>query len=176
MIWIRRAFFITLFLGLALVLHWSLPSYDTVRILENEVMRMQVETSNDQGQEVTRTRDVRLINAVTEGGGTRVYRNEDTGFGFPPYFKFDSADLAAEAANLVSNPDNPKYSVITSYGWRIPFMSLFPNAVSVRAADGPDDTSFPWVKWIAIGLLLVGVLFIRNWVINLFRRGPAGSA
>ena len=80
----------------AAFLHYSLPSRDVVRIVGTDVVRQDVERRDAQGNRVTVTRDVRFIYAKSPGGGDRVYRNEDTGWGWPPYFKFDTADGASE--------------------------------------------------------------------------------
>ena len=57
---------------------------------------------NAQGQ-----RDVRFIDTVRPSGRVRVYRNEDTGWVWPPYFKYDSANLQAMATNLQSSAGEP---------------------------------------------------------------------
>ena len=93
---IRLGFGILLFLAVALFLHYSLPSRDIVRIVGTDVVRTDVEGRDAQGNTITVSRDVRFINAKWPDGRDRVYRNEDTGWGWPPYFKFDTADLAAE--------------------------------------------------------------------------------
>jgi hypothetical protein len=67
-----------------------------------------------------------------------VYRNEDTGWGWPPYFKFDTSNLQAEAADAKSTSANPAYYALKHYGWRNEFLSIFPNAVSLRPVSGPD--------------------------------------
>jgi len=96
-----------------------------------------------------------------------VYRNEDTGWIYPPYFKFDSANLDTEAQDLVSTPENPKWVVITHYGWRIKFLTIFPNAVSIREIVVPEGQNaedyrpFPWVNLIIFVLMIVGLLFVR---------------
>ena len=145
-------------------LHWSLPGRDVVRILGTEVQR-RTEGSGPEGQ--ARVTDVRYIKAVTADGAPRVYRNEDTGWGWPPYFKFDSANLAAEADNAVSDEADPRWMVVRHYGWRIPMISAFPNALSVRPAPGPDATLVPWTSLVVLVLLLGGVgygwLRVRRW-------------
>ena len=83
-----------------------------------------------------------------------VYRNEDTGWGWPPYFKFDTSNLQAEAADLKSTSDNPKWAVIRHYGWRNEFISIYPNAVSIRPVDGPDVTIIPWMNIILLSALV----------------------
>jgi len=155
--------FAIVFLGLAAFVHWSLPARDIVRLLGTDVVRQQVVETNEQGQEVTRSRDVRFINAVSPAGAPRVYRNEDTGWGWPPYFKHDTADLAARAQDSISGEDDPRWMVVTSYGWRLQWFSKFPNVVSIRPAEGPDQTIIPWVNivvWVLF-LAVVGYLALR---------------
>ena len=45
-----------------------------------------------------------------------VYRNEDTGWGWPPYFKFDTKNLQTEAADLISSKEEPQWVILTHYG------------------------------------------------------------
>ena len=145
-------------------LHWSLPSRDVVRILGTEVQRR---TEGTGPEEQLRVRDVRYIKAVTPDGAPRVYRNEDTGWGWPPYFKFDSANLGAIADDAVSGEEDPRWMVVRHYGWRIPMISAFPNALSIRPAPGPDAVLIPWTSIVVVVLLLTGVgvvwLRVRRW-------------
>ena len=161
---------IAAFLLIAAFLHYSLPSRDVVRIVDTDVVRMDFERRDAQGNLVAATRDVRLINAKWPGGGERVYRNEDTGWGWPPYFKFDTADLAAKAADLKSTAEAPDWVVVRHYGWRIPVLSMFPNALSIRAASGPDESLTPWFNILFITLLVLIVLLVRRVLIILFRQ------
>ena len=151
-------------------LHYSLPSRDVVRIVGTDVVRQDVERRDAEGNRVTVTRDVRFIYAKSPGGGDRVYRNEDTGWGWPPYFKFDTADLAAQATDRVSTAGAPDWVVMRHYGWRIPVLSMFPNALSIRSASGPDDNPWPWFNIIFVTLLVLSVLIVRRVLILLFRR------
>ena len=151
-------------LGLLLLvagfLHWTLPSRDIVRVVDTEVVRMDYRATGATGDALVRTRDVRFIEAVWPDGSPRVYRNEDTGWGWPPYFKFDSANLHAEAQSLVSAAEDPRWVIVTHYGWRIPILSMFPNAVSIRPAEAPDQTLVPWFNMIAIALLAILALVL----------------
>jgi membrane protein implicated in regulation of membrane protease activity len=53
--------------------------------------------------------------------------------------------------------------VITHYGWRNEFLSVFPNAVALRAVAGSDaPKGTPWVNIIV--LLALGVLLSAIWV------------
>jgi len=154
----------------AAFLHYSLPSRDVVRIVGTDVVREDVERRDAEGNRVTVTRDVRYIYAKWPDGGDRVYRNEDTGWGWPPYFKFDTADLAAQATDLVSTAEAPDWVVVRHYGWRVPVRSMYPNALLIRPASGPGENSLPWFNIIFITLLVLTVLIVRRMLIILFRR------
>jgi hypothetical protein len=155
-----RTVALVLALVVAAFLHWSLPSRDIVRIVGTEISRETEVTGSGANQRQV-AEDVRYIKAISTGGAARVYRNSDTGWGWPPYFKFDEADLAAEAENLVSTAENPRWVVVTHYGWRIPLMSYFPNAVSVRPAEGPDERLIPWFNIAVVTGLIAGLLAMR---------------
>jgi hypothetical protein len=167
---LRAAAGIAALLLIAASLHYSLPSRDVVRIVGTDVVRQDVERRDAQGNRLTVTRDVRFIQAKSPGGGDRVYRNEDTGWGWPPYFKFDTADLAAQATDLVSTAAAPVWVVVRHYGWRIPVLSMFPNALSIRPASGPEESPLPWFNIVFITLLVLSVLIVRRVLIILFRR------
>lgn len=160
---------IVVFVLLAAFLHYSLPSRDLVRIVGTDVARKDVRRQDAEGNPVTVTRDVRFIYAKWPDGDDRVYRNEDTGWGWPPYFKFDTADLAGDATDLVSSAETPNWVVIRHYGWRIPMFSMFPNALSIRKALGPDERLLPWFNLLFISLLVLTVLIVRRAIIILFR-------
>jgi len=96
-------------------LTYVLPDRDVVRVVSTEVIRTDFTGLNrlfyaqaDSGNAEQPTRDLRLINTVRRNGKVYVYRNEDTGWIWPPYFKFDSSDLQAEAEDLVSTADTPQ--------------------------------------------------------------------
>jgi len=161
------------------LLSYVLPEHDVVRITGTEVIRMDFSTINrpffaqhDSGSTELTTRDIRLINTVKrktflmgfiprDKEGVMVYRNEDTGWIWPPYFKFDSSDLQAEATANISTADNPKWVVLTHYGWRNRFFTIYPNAVAIRPISGPDVTIIPWFNIFFFGFLIAAALFIR---------------
>lgn len=64
---------------------------------------------------------------------TLVFRNEDAGFS-PPYFKFDSADLQAQASVVARNCPNEPVK-IWGYGMRLSWFDKFPNAVHISAPE-----------------------------------------
>jgi hypothetical protein len=80
-------------------------------------------------------RDVQYRIETVEAGtaDTLIFRNEDAGF-TPPYFKFDSARLQSIARRV--GQACPEQAVhINGYGLRIPWLSMFPNAVSIDAPE-----------------------------------------
>jgi hypothetical protein len=169
--WIRWTFRIAVVMIAALFFHYILPQHDVVRLTGTEVIRMDFTAFNrlfyaqaDAGNVEGTTRDVRLINAVRPNDRVIVYRNEDTGWIWPPYFKFDSSNLQAEAQDLQSTKAAPQWVVVTHYGWRLPFLSIYPNAVSVKAVASPDVRIIPWFNIIFFVLLLLLILTIRAMV------------
>ena len=153
---------ILLLLLMLAFLDFYLPSNDVVRVVDTDVKRMNV-VSRDFVEEdavnlSTLTRDVRFINAVWPDGVPRVYRNEETGWGFPFYFKFDSGNLQTEAQDLRSTTEAPNWVVVRHYGWRIEIFSMFPNAVHIETAPGPDHYPIPVFRivfffWLAVMIL-----------------------
>lgn len=166
--------FLTLF-GLAVFgfLNYSLPSKTTVRITEtynrltdigaNAIFFAAADTGTVQN--AAGQRDIRFISTVRANDSVYVYRNEDTGWVWPPYFKYDSSNLQAEASNLQSGKDDPQWVSITSYGWRVAWLSIYPNAVSVRPVSGPEVQPRNWGALITLSVLLILVLTLwRMWV------------
>lgn len=139
--------------------HYTLPQKDIVRIVGTENRRIDFGENSffwaapDVGTAAGTSRDVFFIQTFRADGKPMVYRNEDTGWGWPPYFKLDSSNLQAEATNLVSTASAPRWVAITHYGWRNEFLTIFPNAVELRPVDGPDVTFFPWVNVIILTTL-----------------------
>lgn len=165
--WVFRIIALLFVLGF---LHYTLPQHDIVRVTNTYNRLTTVGTENawaysvpDSGtQESTSTRDIRFIDTAFADGDVMVYRNEDTGWIWPPYFKYDSSNLQAEAGNLKSDAANPKWVVVTHYGWRLPILSIYPNAVAVRQATGPEERIIPWVPIVVIVFLLFAVFMIRR--------------
>lgn len=158
-------------LFVALFLNYVLPHHNTVRVTNVYNRMVPVGSgfssifyaSPDSGSSASTTgdRDIMFIATVRPNGKELVYRNEDTGLIWPPYFKFDTSNLQAQASNVASTEAAPKWVSITSYGWRIPLFSAFPNAVRIVPVDGPDATVFPWVNIVILVILLLIVLLIR---------------
>lgn len=164
---------------LFLFLNYTLPSHMVVRVVGATSQRIDMgenrfffaapdvgtQGSNSSGQ----GRDIKFIQTVKPNGAPMVFRNEDTGWGWPPYFKFDTFNLQTKASEFISTAEAPKWVMVTYYGWRSPFLTIFPNAVQLRQVSGPDASVFPWASVIVLGLLLVLVLLVRR-VWRRFRR------
>lgn len=151
---------------IAAFLDYVLPSRDIVRIVGTEVrLETQTRKASDGSTQLFQD-DVYFIKTVEPDGSPRVYRNEDNNW----YLKFDSANLDTQASNLVSTEEAPRWVVVTHYGWRIPFLSMYPNAISMRLAEGPDEQLFPWLNIVIIGALVIGLLVLWRIFAILRRR------
>lgn len=148
-------------------LHYTLPQHDIVRIVGTENRRIDIGENSwfwagpDVGTAASPSRDIYFINAVYPDGSTMEYRNEDTGWGWPPYFKMDSSSTQTQAKDLISTSAAPIWVSITHYGWRNQLFTIFPNAIAMRQVDGPDVTIIPWVNIVLLVVLLGLVLLIR---------------
>ena len=99
----------------SLFFHYNLPRTAVVQISGTDVKRIDYKQNADKNQSnnntdlkaAQQTSDVRFINSISRSGKTIVFRNEDTGWGWPPYFKFDSADLTAEAQAFAADQAKP---------------------------------------------------------------------
>lgn len=158
---------VVLFLTIALFFHYNLPRTAVVQISGTDIKRMdktkgmKKEQGNAGGQVKSEpnTTDVRFINSLSRKGKPMVFKNVDTGWGWPPYFKFDSADLTAEAQSFVTEQNKP-WVLVKYYGWRIKVFSMFPNAVALKQVD-KDYTHLPLFN-IVFFILLIVLIFITR--------------
>jgi hypothetical protein len=154
-------------------LHYILPRQMVVQVTGVEVKRMDKDgVINADNPADGPTRDVYFI--YTERPGDRkimVFQNEDTGWGFPWYFKFDSADVQARAQGI--SRTNGNLALVRYYGWRIHLLSWFPNMVSVKETATTDEP-LPLFNILFISLLLSALLYpvyrVRRWIKG--RQGP----
>ncbi len=170
---------IVLILMVAAFLHYTLPQHDIVRIT-NTYNKLTTVGSNwmfysmgdvGTGAEASTNRDIRFIDAVYADGTTvQVYRNEDTGWVWPPYFKYDSSNLQAEATNVKSTKEAPQWVSVTHYGWRLAIFSIYPNAVGIRPVAGPDVTIIPWVNIIVLTFLAFALFMLRRMWLQFWER------
>ncbi|GLT08873.1 DUF1523 family protein [Sulfitobacter sp. PR48] len=167
---IKWVFWITIWVLVAAFFHYTLPQVDIVRVTdtyekrvdpgENSIFWAQADIGTDG---TLANRDVFFIQTRRAKGDVMVYRNEDTGWGWPPYFKFDTSNLQAEAADAKSTEAAPEWYAIKHYGWRNEFLTVFPNAISLRKVEGPDASKgIPWLNIIILTLFFAIVYAI--WV------------
>ncbi|MCK0141823.1 DUF1523 family protein [Aliiroseovarius sp. F20344] len=161
------------------VLHYTLPQHDVVRVVNTYQERQDLgdwtrifwSKPDDQASGLI-NRDVQFVQTVkkktyllgfirSDAEEVMVYRNEDTGWSWPFYFKFDTASLQTEVDDLRSTPESPKWAVVTHYGWRNELISAFPNAVAIRPVAGPDVTIIPWFNIMFFLVLAVAIGFVR---------------
>jgi len=167
---IKRVFIFLLALITVVLIHYYLPQRDIVQVVKTDVKRMDISKGSpfwdrpDAGTDKQATRDVRFVYTVNEKGKTRVYRNEDTGWSFPFYLKFDSSDLSAKAESFANKEDS--WVAVQHYGWRIRLFSIFPNAIKVKKVSGPDVFLMPWFNIVFLTIVF-GLLF---WIWSLIRR------
>ena len=171
--WIKYAIVLVFWFLVIAVFHYTMPQRDVVRVVGTFEQRIDYGenswfwASGDSGSDVTgANRDVLFIQAIQKNGKPMVYRNEATGWGWPPYFKFDTKNLQTEATDLQSTKADPQWVVLTHYGWRNEFYSIFPNAVGIRPTDNPDATLIPWLNIILLIILAglcLGLFRMMQW-------------
>ncbi|MEP3346851.1 MAG: DUF1523 family protein [Litoreibacter sp.] len=171
--WVKYAVILLFWLLVVAVFHYTLPQRDVVRVVGTFEQRIDYGenawfwASGDSGSDVTGTnRDVLFVQTIQKNGKPMVYRNEDTSWGWPPYFKFDTKNLQTEATDLQSSKEDPQWVVLTHYGWRNEFYSIFPNAVGIRPTDDPDATLIPWLNIIILVILaglVLGLFRLSQW-------------
>ena len=178
--YVKWTFRILLLIFVFSFFHYTLPQHDIMRITNTEVRRIDFGENSifwaapDVGTDGTvANRDVRFIEAFYQNGKPMVYRNEDTGWGWPPYFKLDSSNLQAEARDMVSPKEDPQWVSVTHYGWRNEFFTIYPNAVGVKSVAGPDVRIIPWLNIVI--LLTLAILLLMSARFQT-RRGIGRSA
>ena len=149
-------------------LDYVLPHHAVLRIVGTEVKRV----SPSIGQRTAGTLDVRYIYAEEiESKKPRVFRNEDTGFGFPWYFKFNSADVQAAAQSIANEHGTAAF---TYYGWRIQIFSLFPNVIKIARAE-PGTWTIPWFNLAFFCIVIGGGIWLALWIRGLLEPAPLGA-
>lgn len=149
---LRLVFVVLALIGagfLASTFYYVLPKTEKVHLSGTEVKRTEDGTANH---------DVRYVQTVTLDNQAAVFRNEDTRWGWPPYMKFNSADIAAQATAMAR--DNPSATVlITYYGARDRILSWYPNVVKMEivTADYQHVPIFNIVFFVVLFSVLTAV-------------------
>lgn len=170
--WFKRSIGILslcLIAAAALCFHYYLPRHDVVLVTGVEVKRMDADgVISAENPADGPTRDVYFINSVSPSDKeVTVYRNEDTGWGFPWYFKFDSADIQAKAQDYSRDPN--QLAVIRYYGWRFQIFSMFPNITDIKATTSRSEP-FPVFNAIFFSVLLIILIVVGLIVRRTLRR------
>lgn len=167
--YLKYFFFMVVFLVhlfLFAFVHYVTPHYEITRVTGVEVKRV------DKDGPITKsnpadgpTRDVYYIyTQKPDDTGVMVYRNEDTRWGFPFYFKFGSADLQAKVQSFAVEH---KLVQMKYYGWRLVLFDEFRNATSITEVTSDDTPSLPILSYILYAILLLTfffcIQFIRGW-------------
>ena len=158
---------IVLSVVIALFFHYNLPRTAVVQISGTDIKRVdEMKEIKEEGAEtdeqvktVHHTKDVRYINSVSRKEKPMVFRNYDTGWGWPPYFKFDSANLTAEAQTFSTDQSKP-WVLIKYYGWRSTMFKMYPNVLNMKQVDR-DYSHIPFFNIVFIVLLVALIFYIR---------------
>lgn len=170
--YVKWTFWAVIALIAAGFLFYTLPRYDVVRItdtLERRVDysgRTSLFWANPPSKDAqNQTRDVYFLQAITNADKPMMYRNEDTGWGWPPYFKFNSSTVQTRASDLVSTAQNPQWVRVTRYGVRSELFSTYPNVIRLKPVDSPDVSRVPWVSIVILVLLAAVFWALRvRWI------------
>lgn len=159
---------LSFFIVIGGVVNYAMPSYDETYVTGMEVRRMDkdgvISKSNPADGEV---RDVYFLFTESEPNKVMVYRNEDTGWGLPPYFKFGSADIQAKAQAY----SNEKQRVqIKYYGWRINWMNEFRNIVSIKPLLEGETVAKPIVSYVLYGVIVLLFFLSVQLIRGIFRK------
>lgn len=153
------------------------PSYEALYIKGLEVKLMDQDGVITKGNKANSSiQDVYFIYTEIPGSNTvKVFRNENTRWGFPFYFKFDSAELQAKAASLQSVEEKLLVQV-KSYGWQINMLEKFPNIISIKAIANENELSRPWLSYILYVLAFIGFMLMFQMVRGLFANSSPNSS
>jgi hypothetical protein len=148
-------------------LDYFLPHHAVLRIVGNEIKRVGNDGSSTKGEPPSRTRDVYYVYAEEiESKKPRVFRNEDTGWGFPWYFKFNSADLQATAQSIAGERGT---AIFTYYGWRLQILSVMPNLTKITRAE-PGASTILWFNIAFFTVLISGIAWLVLRIRGLWNR------
>ena len=149
--------------AVGLGLFYFLPQHEVVKITGVEVKRVDHNgVINSENPADGPTRDVYFINTESpDSKEVMVYRNEDTGWSFPWYFKFDSADIQAKAQGYSRDPE--QLALVKYYGWRIKIFSVFPNITAIEATDSRTEP-FPWFNTVFFSVIALMIIFVAVFI------------
>lgn len=147
---------LTAITGMAVLgfLNFHLPSVVVLQITGTDVIRVDAGNVANGSEPVGATRDVYEVYADSlDGKKSYVFVNEDVLY----YFKFDSANVQSRATSIALNKG---VAVITYTGWRIPILSMIPNALDIRTADRNER---PWPIFAIVVHILLAAAGVAIW-------------
>lgn len=148
-------------------LDYVLPHHAVLRVVGTEVKRVGSDGKIVSNQQSGATRDVFYVFAEDiETKKPHVFRNEDTGWGFPWYFKFNSADIEAATQSIASERGT---AILTYYGWRIQLFSFYPNVTNITRAE-PGAWTIPWFNLVFFSVIIGGGVWLVLGVRRLWNR------
>jgi hypothetical protein len=165
---LRRNLFVTVIAllvaaGPAAFLYYFLPRHDILRIVGTDTRRPIGSTKSD-----VSTHMEFFINAEdVETQKPRVFHNEDTRWGFPWYFKFNSAELQGVAQSIASERGT---ALVTYYGWRIKILSVVPNITNIKRAAPDEALPIPWFNLVFAVVVIGGSVWFALWIRRLRNR------
>jgi hypothetical protein len=164
---------------------YTLPAYTLIHVTDTDTRRMDEDGNFIPKSQPTTgaTRDVAFIygkyahvendpvtgeqKVVVEEKRDWSSINEDTGWGYPFYFKFDTADLQANAAYLKG-----KAAFAKTYGYRFQFWSWFSNTLDLVKWE-PGMWILNWLRIVGMTFFAMAVLgawfvchMVRRWVLG----------
>ncbi len=144
-------------LSIVLATNYIMPSYEKVVFTGGEAKRYLKKDNKTEGKN-----DIYYLYTQNANSPDKVnvFKNEDTGWGFPFYFKFNSADLQAKAQSLANSK---QVAEIKYYGWRIDMFSMFKNIIKITPLKENDKISTPYVSY------LIYLLALLAWIYWLFK-------
>jgi hypothetical protein len=167
---IALAVFVVFALTFACVLHYYLPRKELVTITGIDSKRAEGIPVDGDRSDNGRSFDIYYIYVLDADNTPRILSNENTAWGFPPYFKFDAADMQSKAINYVG-----KKVVIRYYGWRITYLNLFQNITSFEPGDEASSLT-SWVRLSVYGLWAFILILIFPRYVSLFRENKPKSS
>ena len=159
---------LSFFIVIGGIVNYAMPSYDETYVTGMEVRRMDkdgvISKANPADGEV---RDVYFLFTESEPNKVMVYRNEDTGWGLPPYFKVGSADIQAKAQAYANEKQRVQ---IKYYGWRINWMNEFRNIVSIKPLLEGETVAKPIVSYVLYGVIVLLFFLSVQLIRGIFRK------
>jgi hypothetical protein len=151
-------------LAFSCLLHYYLPRKELVSITGIDSKRAEAIPVESDRADDNRPQDIYYIYVLDADNSPGIFSNINTAWGFPPYFKFDAADMQSKASSLVG-----KQVVIRYYGWRNQILNLFPNITSFEPGDESSALT-SWVRLAVFGLWIFVLVLIFPRYLAFFHR------